>query len=78
MKICLLLILPVILASSINHRKNLSVTIYNDNYAMVKDIREIYFDPGNTFLSIDDVAATIQPETVAFRPQDKSLKIYIL
>lgn len=45
---------------------------------MVKDIRDISFDPGYSYLSIDDVAATIQPETVAFRPQDKKLKIFIL
>jgi hypothetical protein len=45
MKIYLLFILPLILASSINDRKNLSITIYNDGYAMVKDTREISFDP---------------------------------
>lgn len=73
-----LFLLQLTLSSAINQRKDLSVTIYNDNYAMVKDTRNIFFDTGISHLSIDDVAATIQAETVAFRPKNKSLKIGIL
>jgi hypothetical protein len=59
MKIYLAFILPLILASSVNQRKNLSITVYNDNYAMVKDTREVVFNPNLSSLSFDDVAATI-------------------
>lgn len=47
--------------SAIQARKDLAVTIYNDNYAMVKDTRDILFGPSLSFLYFEDVAATIQP-----------------
>lgn len=72
------LLIQLALSSSVNQRKELAITVYNDNYAMVKDTREINFDKGTSYLSFDDVAATIQPETVAFRPSDKTLQINIL
>lgn len=55
------------MGSTVDQGKDLALTIYNDNFAVVKDRREIDFDPGYSFVSVDDVAATIQPETVALR-----------
>jgi hypothetical protein len=73
-----LLFFQSIINSSINSRKDLSITIYNDDYAIIKDTRDIAFDLGLSYLSIDDVAATIQSETVTFRPRNEGVKVYVL
>lgn len=43
----------------------LSVTIYNDNLALVQDQREITLAPGRQKLEFKDVSAAIRPETVS-------------
>jgi hypothetical protein len=47
--------------------ESLAVTIYNNNFAMVKDVRQISFDKGESMLYFTDVSANIQPETVTFK-----------
>ena len=37
----------------------MAVTIYNDDFAMVKDVREISFVEGNSVLYFNDVSANI-------------------
>jgi hypothetical protein len=55
-------------ASSLNRQKSIAVTIYNNNFAMVKDVRSITFDKGNSVLYFTDVSSNIQTETVTFKP----------
>lgn len=45
---------------------------------MVKDSRNIFFDNQSSYLSFDDVAATIEAYTVTFRPKNKSNQISIM
>ena len=45
----------------------LAVTIYNDQFAMVKDTRSITFDQGRSDLYFTDVSSNIQTETVTFK-----------
>lgn len=49
-----------ITASNVGSQKNLAVTIYNNNFAMVKDVRSFTFDKGASFLYFTDVSANIQ------------------
>lgn len=42
------------------------LTIYNQNFGLVKDVRQVALKKGANTLIIDDVAALIQPETVHF------------
>jgi hypothetical protein len=66
--IFLLLALALTLqASSIKEAVSLAVTIYNDQFAMVKDVRSISFDKGRSDLYFTDVSSNIQPETVTFK-----------
>jgi hypothetical protein len=71
MRINLILVLSALLllgsSSSINSTMSLAVTIYNDDFAMVKDVREITFDQGNSDLYFTDVSSNIQSETVTFK-----------
>lgn len=55
------------LASSIVAPVSLAVTIYNDEFAVVKDTRSISFDSGRSDLHFTDVSSNIQPETVTFK-----------
>lgn len=53
--------------SEILEQESLAVTIYNNQFAMVKDIRTIKFDKGESVLYFTDVAANIQTPTVTFK-----------
>jgi len=46
---------------------DLSLTVYNGNLALVKDIRQVHLQPGVFPLRFEDVAASINPSTVHFR-----------
>jgi hypothetical protein len=52
------------LTSALKDQQNVSVTIYNSNVGLVKDIRLIDFKPGIQELKFMDVAAKIDPTTV--------------
>jgi hypothetical protein len=52
------------LTSTLKDQQNVSVTIYNSNVGLVKDIRLIDFKPGIYELKFMDVAAKIDPTTV--------------
>ncbi len=76
--ISIILVLSVaILASEIREEKSLAVTIYNNDFAMVKDVRQISFDQGTSELYFTDVAERIQPETVTFKPIDATGEIRV-
>lgn len=46
--------------------KDTSITIYNQNFGLVRDVREIMFKNGTNNIRFDDVAAGIDPTTVSF------------
>ncbi len=51
--------------SSAKERKQVSITVYNQNFGLVRELRELRGLPnGRVSLEFQDVAATIQPETV--------------
>jgi len=51
--------------STLDDQKEVEVTVYNSNFGLVKDIREINFPSGEGELRFMDVAAQILPETVS-------------
>jgi hypothetical protein len=78
-KICLALILLVLSVSSstINKPVSLAVTVYNNQFAIVKDVREISFDKGRSDLYFTDVSSNIQTETVTFKALKNSENIKV-
>jgi hypothetical protein len=62
------ILIGLAVASSVGQQKSLAVTIYNDDFAMVKDFRSFKFDKGASTLYFTDVSANIQTETVTFKP----------
>jgi hypothetical protein len=53
--------------STVNDQKQVAVTIYNNNLALVKDQRKVKLDSGSQKLAIRDVSAQIRPETVLLK-----------
>lgn len=74
----LLTLLSYTHSTAVNSAVSLAVTIYNDQFAMVKDVRSITFDAGRSQLSFTDVSSNIQPETVTFKAVSSpdSVKVY--
>lgn len=77
-RVTLLVLIVLSTASSVSDQKSLAVTIYNNQFAMVKDVRSFSFDKGASFLYFTDVSANIQTETVTFKPTSNIgfLRIY--
>ncbi len=45
-------------------RKEVSITVYNQNFGLVREVREVDASQGQVALEFRDVAASLQPETV--------------
>ena len=63
----LVILIGLVYGSTVLNQESLAVTIYNDNFAMVKDVRQISFDQGESMVYFTDVSSNIQPETVTFK-----------
>ena len=57
---------------------DLSVTVYNSNLALVRDVRQIHLQSGVFPLRFEDVAASINPATVHFRSLTDPAKLSVV
>ena len=57
---------------------DLSVTVYNSNLALVRDVRQIHLPSGIFPLRFEDVAASINPTTVHFRSLADPAKLSVI
>ncbi len=57
---------------------DLSVTVYNSNLALVRDVRQIHLQSGVFPLHFEDVAASINPATVHFRSLTDPAKLSVI
>ncbi len=55
------------LSVSADARKDLSLTIYNQDLGLVRENREVAFKQGDNALALEDVSARLRPETVILR-----------
>ena len=53
--------------STLNDQREVAVTIYNENLALVKDLRKVNLKRGATALAFRDVSAKMRPETALLR-----------
>jgi hypothetical protein len=72
MRLLVLVTLPCLLAAqetltTTRDQQALAVTIYNNNLALVKDLREVKLPKGDVSLAFQEVSAQIRPETAALR-----------
>jgi hypothetical protein len=59
---------PVSNMSTSADRKDVGITVYNDGFGLVREVRDVNLGTGRTALEFRDVAALIEPETVAIKP----------
>ena len=53
--------------SSAEDRQHIAITVYNDNFAMIKESRQLTLPAGLVELRLREVSAQIQPETASLR-----------
>ncbi|MDH7482134.1 MAG: hypothetical protein QHH26_09215 [Armatimonadota bacterium] len=63
----LLIAYPCFSSEGVGKPTSVELTIYNQNFALVKEVRRMSLEKGINFVFVPDVAAMIQPETVAFK-----------
>jgi hypothetical protein len=61
--------------STAEDRKSVSITVYNQNFGLVREVRDVTFTRGVAALEYRDVAQHVQPETVHIRPLAGGLSI---
>jgi len=65
-------------STSLNDQTELSVTVYNSNIALVRDVRNLMLPPGDFRLKFMDIAATVNPATVHFRSLTDTEKLGVI
>ncbi|MGH9774864.1 MAG: DUF4139 domain-containing protein [Candidatus Acidiferrales bacterium] len=65
-------------ATTRKDQKDLAVTVYNSNLALVRDVRQVTLPEGTFALRFEDVAASINPATVHFRSLTEPAKLNVL
>jgi hypothetical protein len=70
--------LPVVSTAAAPRRESVALTVYNQNFALVKDVRSLDLERGNPEVKIDDVAAFIDPTSVHFAALDHPDAVSVL
>ena len=65
-------------ATTLDDQVDLSVTVYNSDIALVRDVRNLEFPRGTFNLSFMDIAATVNPATVIFRSLTEPARVNVL
>jgi hypothetical protein len=65
-------------ATTLNDQTDLSVTVYNSNIALVRDVRNLTIPNGLFRLKLMDIAATVNPATVHFRSLNEPDKLSVI
>ncbi|MGC1187361.1 MAG: DUF4139 domain-containing protein [Candidatus Acidiferrales bacterium] len=64
--------------TTLKDQTDLSVTVYNSDLALVRDVRQIDLPAGESRLRFMDIAASINPATVHFRSVADAAKLNVL
>jgi hypothetical protein len=64
--------------STLDDQVDLSVTVYNSDIALVRDVRNLQLQRGRFDLHFMDIAATVNPATVHFRSLTEPLRVSVL
>jgi hypothetical protein len=64
--------------TTLDDQVDLSVTVYNSDIALVRDVRNVDLPRGTFNLSFMDIAATVNPATVLFRSLSEPARVSVL
>jgi hypothetical protein len=65
-------------ATTLDDQVDLSVTVYNSDIALVRDVRNLDLPRGTFNLNFMDIAATVNPATVLFRSLSEPSRVNVL
>jgi hypothetical protein len=65
-------------ATNLNDQETVSITVYNSNIGLVKDVRRLTFPNGITELKFGQVAAKIMPQTVHIKSLSDPSRLQVL
>src|SRR5438874_1010766 len=65
-------------STSLNDQTDLNLTVYNSNFALVRDVRRLNLPAGAFRLKLMDIAATVNPATVHFRSLTEPEKLGVI
>jgi hypothetical protein len=65
-------------AQKVSGPKSVQLTVYNSNFALVRDVRTINFAKGINTIEVSDVAAKIDPTSVLFKPLASANSVTVL
>lgn len=60
------------------YSEDISITVYNDNFALIREVRGLKINSGKTTISYSEVAALIKPASVHFKSLTSPEKLNIL
>jgi hypothetical protein len=66
------------LKSTLADQKSVSVTVYNSNLGLVKDVRSLTLPQGVVYLTFEGVASQIDPTSVSIRSLNHPLELSVL
>ncbi len=64
--------------TSLEDQTELSLTVYNSDIALVRDVRQLQLARGTSELHFSDIAATVNPATVHFRSLSEPSRVSVL
>jgi hypothetical protein len=64
--------------STLDDQVELSLTVYNTDLALVRDVRNVELAPGTSDLRFMDIAATVNPATVHFRSLSQPPRVRVV
>src|SRR5512138_953011 len=64
--------------TTLDDQKSVAVTIYNENLALVKEVRTVELDSGMSRLAVRDVSALMRPETAMLRTLKPSDGLHVV
>ncbi len=73
-----LIAIMISVAGATGERDSVAITVYNDNFAVIRDNRSLELKSGLNTLRFTDVAATIDPTSVSFKCLNKPDQVSIL
>jgi len=65
-------------SSSAAQRESVAITVYNQNFGLVREVRKLSLGTGPVSLEYRDVSARVQPETVVIKTLDASGGLRVL
>ncbi|MEO6572470.1 MAG: DUF4139 domain-containing protein, partial [Polyangiaceae bacterium] len=66
------------LRSTAQQREDVAITVYNQNFGLVREVRNVDLGTGKVALEFRDVSAQIQPETVAVKSLANAAALRVL